>query len=114
MSTLEAEQRRHGRLNCSLLDCHLGTVVDFSRSGLRVRCRRRQPEPGELVLLKLTCFGLSFKVWARVIWVKKSGLFRHDVGMSFVEVSPQLAFKINEIARVAVDRHVISRSPVID
>ncbi len=107
----DSERRHHGRLRCSLLRCQLGTILDFSARGARIRCRRREPKVGEMILLRIHCLELAVKAWVEVVWVQRLGLMRYELGVRFTEVNTQLGGKLNEIARIAVDRHLLAKAP---
>lgn len=95
-----------------MLRCQLGWIRDVSCSGARIRSRRRRaPAIGELILLRIRCLDLGVKAWGQVVWTHRAGLFHHEIGIRFADADPALKRKLNEIARVAVDRHLIASAP---
>ncbi len=98
-----ANNRRHGRLRCELLTCGLGQVLDFSASGMRVAHRgRMELKEGESICLHLQVLHISQIVQARVVHVRKSGFRRHEVGLEFIEVTPEVSAGLLSIVRLAV------------
>jgi hypothetical protein len=97
-------KRRHGRLKCDLLTCALGEVMDFSASGMKVRYRGRlQVERGQVVDMALHAAGSTQNVKARVVHIHKAGFRRHDLGLEFVEVTPEVSKGLLALARIAMD-----------
>lgn len=104
------ERRRCGRINVELLRCNLGTVVDLSASGMKVRrksffrprCRRTR------VVLR-TIDGVS-TIPARIVRVRKIGSRTWDLGVEFARISDRLRARIVEIARLAGARTVVNPS----
>ena len=74
--------------------CNIGSVVDLSTAGMRVRCAR--VPKGEFIA-HLTGLGMELKVKARIAWVKRYGLFRKEAGVQFIDVSPDLAKQITAL-----------------
>ncbi|MCA9292552.1 MAG: PilZ domain-containing protein [Phycisphaerales bacterium] len=94
------EHRRAGRLRCLDVQCDLGTVINISASGLRVRCRHRPL----LELEKAFAMDVSstfgrFRVAAKAKWMVKRGWFKHEIGLEFVEIGPGGREILGEIAR---------------
>ncbi len=89
-------RRASGRLkSAGTLRCNLGTVVDLSSTGLRISCGRRRK--GTLKV-RLTTSRRRVVLYARVVWSKRTGLFRHECGLEFIEVTPELAAELTQIA----------------
>ncbi len=89
-------RRGAGRLKAAgSLRCNLGKVVDLSATGLRVVCGRRRK--GTLKVRLNTSRRLVI-LYARVAWSKRIGLFRHECGLEFLEVTPELATELTQIA----------------
>ncbi len=104
------EGRRHGRLHTELLTCNLGVVIDLSASGMRVACHGRMRVQKDQALAMEVCSvrgRLALKT--RVIWTRKTGFFRYQVGLEFTEMTPALQVELREIARLAVKSLVMSR-----
>lgn len=89
-------RRRSGRLEQELLFCEYGRVQDLSVGGMRV-ASRRVPAAG---VLDVSLFGVgeTISLKARVAWKRRTGLLKHEVGFQFVDVSPELARKLTNLA----------------
>lgn len=97
-----AERRRKGRIKVELLECDLGDVVDLSASGMRVRRKaKKAPNDDEVMELTLTHLEGELPLKARVVWTKKSGFRKFDMGMEFVEMNEQAQSELNQIIRVS-------------
>ncbi len=98
------DKRKKGRLRCELLVCELGQVVNMSASGLRVRC----DEPPDLSVgqeteLTLRIQNETLPVKVKVEWIKEVDR-HHEVGFEFMEVTPELAFNLMNLARTSMAR----------
>jgi len=88
--------RRAGRLPQDTLACNLGIVLDISAGGMRVLCSKMPPRRTEIVLLG---HNLPGPLVAEITWYKRVGFFKREVGMQFVNVTPQIANCLTSIAR---------------
>ena len=86
--TVSEERRSHIRIPQAELHCSLGRVQDLSRMGLRVSCRRM---PKDAVAFELNTTVDPLAVQAEVVWSKRLGFRKHEVGMRFVEPDSGLA-----------------------
>jgi len=91
----ETIRRRFGRLPLETLQCNLGTIIDLSAGGMRVICRR---VPKLMTSVQIEGYPMPQPLQARVTWTRRVGLFRHEVGLQFVDVAPQLASILAKIA----------------
>jgi len=82
------KSRKFGRFIQQRLICNLGEVLDLSAGGMAVRCRH-VPE-GEFTI-QIAGYSLPETLRARMIWWRKTGLFKRDVGVQFIDVSPAMA-----------------------
>lgn len=107
----KARDRRRNRVRVVLLRCWLGDVVDLSQTGMRVRSRRKpllssEPEP-------ITLIGGAkgseeeLALTARVVWVRRSGLFHHEIGLTFVNMTEATAAAVARLARDYLDAEVL-------
>jgi len=85
---LSAERRSKIRNHQVELQCSLGQVMDISSTGMRVTCRRVPKE--KWLFLDLDTTGDPLPVQAKVIWAKRLGFRKHEVGLQFTETSPEL------------------------
>lgn len=101
------ERRARGRLQCPYLECMagkklIGDVVDLSATGVRVfRRGGLKWRIGETINLTLRWHSDEIQVLARVLRANRLGFRRHDIGLEFVEVSPEAQEAIADLARGA-------------
>jgi len=101
------EKRASGRLQCPYLECMagkklFGDVVDLSATGVRIfRRGGLKWRIGETINLTLRWHSDEIQVSARVLRTKRLGFRRHDIGLEFVEVSPETKEAIADLARGA-------------
>ena len=88
-------RRRFGRLPLETLECNLGTILDLSAGGMRVMCRR---VPKITTPVFIAGFPMPQSLKAKVTWTRRVGLFRHEVGLQFVDVTPQVAAVLAKVA----------------
>ena len=84
-----------GRLDQDTLACQYGPVSNLSAGGMRL-ISRRVPS-GEFVI-HLYSIGEVFEVKGRVAWSKRLWLFKHEMGIEFIDVEPELAKKLTRLA----------------
>ena len=81
------DRRSHIRVPQSELHCSLGPVLDITSAGMRVMCRRI---PKDEVKFDLNTTGDPLPVRAKVVWAKRLGFRKHEVGLHFIQSSPEL------------------------
>lgn len=97
-----AEVRRTGRLRCDMLQCTFGAVVDLSSAGMRVQHRGwLRIKVGEEALLSLSFASAEVTLQTRVVWMRRTGFRRHEIGFEFCDVSSDAQQCLMEIARCA-------------
>lgn len=96
-----AEHRRAGRLRTELLKCSLGTVVDMSATGMRVRVRRGSPPKWTTKTIKLTSIDGKDRVRVRLVWVRQHGDRCFELGLHFEQVTSEGRERLQDIARIA-------------
>lgn len=105
-------RRRAGRVRCDLTTCQYGTVVNISRTGLRVVTRKPLPTlpAGASTNLTVTAAGRSMSVPARPVHnrPRPDGLF--DVGFQFVGITEAAARELMDLARTAFDGAIVYNS----
>ncbi len=77
------------------LGCNLGSVVDISGGGMRLRSSRRLTGQVEL---ELWISGRSQTVTGLVVWTRRVAFRKFDVGLRFVELPPAAASGIASLA----------------
>jgi hypothetical protein len=104
---------RKGRVSVELATCGLGEIHNVSATGLRVRYRGsrlklpRLQRPFELPVN--TPDGM-ITVPARIVWVKRCGFRRFDLGVEFSQASPTAQAKLRQLATTAARSRVINDS----
>ena len=101
--------RRYGRVLCQDVKCTLGTVLDISAGGMRVRSRRKPPEPGTALVVGLRTLGSEIVVECEVMWARARGLLSHESGLQFREPTPEVRRALVELARAAAYNETIVR-----
>ncbi len=86
--TVSDERRSHIRIPQSELHCSLGRVQDISRAGARVSCRR---SPKGSVAFQMNTTVDPLPTQAEVVWSKRLGFRKHEVGLRFMQPSLELA-----------------------
>lgn len=103
------ERRRAGRVRCNLTTCQYGTVVNISRTGMRVATRKPVPvlPAGASVNVKITVAGMSMTVPARPVHnrPRPDGMF--DVGFQFVGLTEKNCSDLLALARTAWDATLV-------
>lgn len=81
-------KRRAGRLRCELMFCDFGEILDLSRTGMRVKVKGLSAySVGQAYSLTIKGPGATFVVGAKVVWVRKTGLFNSgEMGIEFVDI----------------------------
>jgi hypothetical protein len=88
-------RRVPGRLPQELLMCDLGPVIDLSAGGMRVLSTR--PRVGTLDV-RLDGAEVSLTLRAKVVWARRLGFRRHEIGLSFLEVDEDTARILSRIS----------------
>ncbi len=88
--------RRHGRVVPDSLWCSAGEVLDLSASGLRLQCTKAVGAGVGKVVLRDR--NHTVEVQGRVVWCKKVGFRRFEVGLEFVDIAPETAATIRAMA----------------
>ncbi len=81
-----ADRRRSGRSKGTRLGCSIGTVIDLSDGGLRIRCSTRLSSQMDV---KLWTANRQITVPAKVAWVRRIGFRKYEVGLEFGDLSPE-------------------------
>ena len=103
----DANQRRHGRLRMQDIECSLGIVMDLSASGMRIRTRLRVPEAGRVFTVTLASLDGPVLVGCRVRWWRKAGVLTKELGIEFVEPTPEIAAELGRLASRAAHNETV-------
>jgi hypothetical protein len=93
-----AERRRSGRVKGGKARCDRGKVIDISAGGMRVRRPRRLR--GRLDVTMWT-HHRRVTVRAQVIWCRRIGFRKYDVGLEFLDLTDELKRELTAIALYA-------------
>ena len=97
----EADQRIHARMNLEHISCSVGQILDLSLGGMRVKCTS-VPEP--LVDFSIEHGDEKIDLRAEVVWNKRVGFRKHEVGLRFLNVSREVNDRLADLAMAHVKR----------
>ena len=88
-------RRQHGRLPQDTLKSNIGEVLNLSAGGMRVICKDTPP-----TRIHISLEGHTFPgpLLAELAWTKKRGMFKHEVGYKFVNITKEVADHLTQIA----------------
>lgn len=93
-NTLE-NRRKYGRVRCERLTCVFekggqeADILDISASGMRIQCKREpRVEVGETSQILVGAPNGTISLGAQVVWMKKRGFRRYELGLTFGEPTP--------------------------
>lgn len=90
-----ASRRAHPRLHQETLISSIGPVVDLSLGGARVLARRAHHGRMEFRIMDRHC---AIVLDAEVMWSQRLGFRRHEIGVRFLNVSPDVSAAIGRLA----------------
>lgn len=107
--------RKFGRVICQFVGTSLGDVVDMSAGGMRVTTPTSiTPKIDDVVTVKLVGISNVVFVRCRVAWVKTAskrkwtanllkliGGTRSEIGLQFIDLTPEARQVVNEIGAAA-------------
>lgn len=101
--------RRHGRVKCQHVGCTLGTVLDLSASGLRIR-GSGQPRvvTGDTFTMTIQTLEGPMLAPVKVAWTRRLGWRKQEIGVTFMEVGPALSRALASLARASANNEVIT------
>lgn len=116
-----ANNRRFGRVRCERLICsidgdikHHGVVLDLSAGGARLQFKGRPPckegDAGTIVIESETV--PPFSVSMKVVWRKKRGFRRYEIGVTFGEPPAPVRAALASIMRSASVTNTVYREDV--
>ena len=91
-----------GRINRAPAKCSLGKVLDISATGMRLRGSGIQPRKQQLNLFTLECSHGVYQMVGQVAWTKRLNWVNFDMGVNFLELTPEAAQGLNAIVRDAL------------
>jgi hypothetical protein len=108
----ESERRRAGRVRCNLTMCQYGTVMNLSKTGMRVATRKPVPmlPAGASVNVQITAAGQTLSVPARPVHNRPRADGMFDVGFQFVGLTEKGSRELLLLARTAFDPTLVYRA----
>jgi hypothetical protein len=101
--------RRAGRVRCQWTHCNLGEVLDISSTGMRVLCKRRPAaDVGSVLAAVIDGLDGPVDVAGKVIWKKKVGFFRWQIGVEFGDLLPASRKGLALLARASLANDTIA------
>jgi hypothetical protein len=98
------ERRKAGRMRCALTNCQYGQVTNMSKTGCRIMSKKAIAlPPGATVNLEIKSACMEVTVTARPVSCRVRPDGKYDVGCQFVNLTEDLARKIIQLARTALD-----------
>ena len=88
------ENRSAGRVHAGQLKCNLGRVLDRSSGGARLLSRRKLRGWHGITLFDRDG---GVRIGAEVRWSKRLGLFKHEIGLQFVNVPSEIAVQLTTL-----------------
>jgi c-di-GMP-binding flagellar brake protein YcgR len=89
------DRRSHGRLLQEGVSCNLGVVLDLSAGGMRVLSTKATEGLKEV---RIKSFDAEVIVHADVVWCKRLGFRRHELGLRFKELEKKTQQTLTNIA----------------
>ncbi len=89
------QNRRSGRITIGELDCNLGRVIDLSSGGVRLLSRRKLSGRHEITVFARDG---GVRLDAEVKWSKRLGLFKHEIGLEFLNLPTDIAARLTTLA----------------
>jgi len=90
-----SERRTPGRVPQESLVCDLGPVLDLSCGGMRILSKRPLTN---IVQAKVCSFDFSMVLHARVVWTKRLGFRRHEIGLQFLNIDESASKTLGRIS----------------
>ena len=91
------ERRESGRFNEETVACNLGSVMNLSAGGLRLLSHRRL---NGILSLELWDTHRGLRLCGKVAWCRRIGFRKHEIGVEFLNVTPEIA---GDLATIAID-----------
>lgn len=109
-SASEGNNRVTGRLRPGNLTCDIGKVMDISSGGMRIRCRGKpKMAPGQLFPTHVHAPGGHIRLICHVVWRNKIRFRRWELGLRFVDMTPELRSALSVLAAGIVRESDLSR-----
>jgi len=98
------ERRKSGRVRTALTTCQHGLVLNLSKDGCRVVCKKAfLLPPGATTNLEIKSACMTVTAPARPVSCKPRPDGKFEIGFQFVGLSDELQRSLVQLARTAVD-----------
>ena len=91
------ERRKSGRVNQGTVACNLGSIINLSGGGLRLLSHRRL---NGILSVELWDAHRGLRLRGKVAWCRRIGFRKHEVGVEFLNITPEIA---GNLAAIAMD-----------
>lgn len=97
-----SNRRRQGRVRTADVPCSLGEVLDISASGMRVGGRGRPPlAKGQTTTITMLTPAGVLAVDVGVAWARKTSWRHFELGLAFVNITPDVLEGVRSVLRGA-------------
>ena len=104
-------RRSAGRVPVSGARVELGQIINLSLTGAKVASKVSLPV-GTRMRLRVSNDDLAVNVVGEVVWCRRTGWFRFQLGLAFRDVNPEDARKLTQLCTACRDRLVMAQEPV--
>ena len=91
------ERRKSGRVKQGTIACNLGSIINLSAGGLRLLSHRRL---NGILSVELWDAHRGLRLRGKVAWCRRIGFRKHEVGVEFLNITPEIA---GNLAAIAMD-----------
>src|SRR5262245_21053767 len=105
-------RRRGGRIAICAIDCNLGKITDISGTGMKIRTRKRVPKPGMPFMTTLVSADVAVNVACVVKWVKRAGILAKEVGIEFLQLTPEAQRGIMQLSQAGANYELKQIDPL--
>lgn len=103
-----ANARKFGRVHIQDVTCSLGEVLDLSASGMRIRTPSKPELPcHQQAEISLVCIDGEVIVRIESIWERRTGWRKHEMGVRFLDLTPQQQAIISHTGRSCANNETI-------
>lgn len=104
-----ANARKFGRVHMQDVTCSLGEVLDLSASGMRIRTPGTPELPcHQQAEITLGCIDGEVVVRVESIWERRTGWRKHEMGVRFLDLTPQQQALISRTGRSCANNETIA------
>ncbi len=97
---LDNDRRCDERHENNALSCQIGSVVDISPSGMRLKCEGKPPiKVGQTIDIKLDSGSQRVSVQANVVWIRRRGFKSYIIGLRFINMKSSLKAAIEVLGK---------------